>query len=177
VTVLGLDGKPLAPTELSTAGLTERSWWEKVPAGTTELKIVALAPGKGRTVGFLHKAKRLVGELVLRGDETSPQTVTLRPWSVLTGRVVDADGQPRGGGNVFVSEGPREVSVPTDDSEVGKDGRFRIEGLLPGKSYHLQVMSDAGIARGYIAVRVSLGAGDTRDLGDVTPREPTLPES
>jgi RNA polymerase sigma factor (sigma-70 family) len=172
VTVLGPDGKPLTPNELITVGLTDRSWWEKVPAGTSDLKIVALAPGKGRTVGFGHKARQLVGELVLRGDETGPQTVTLRPWSVLTGRVVDADGQPLGGGNVFVSEreGPREVSVPVDGSEVGKDGRFRIEGLLPGDSYNLQILSDAGIARGFIAVGVSVGPGETKGLGDVTPK-------
>jgi hypothetical protein len=172
LTALDPAGRPLPPAELLAVGLTNTGDWEDVPAGTSELKVAGLAAGKGRTVGVRHKAKQWAGELVLRGDETGPQTVTLRPCGIVTGRVVDADGQPVGGGNIHVSEGSREFETPTDHSEVGRDGRFRIEGLLPGKSYHLQILSDAGIFRGYIAVPVSVGAGETRDLGDVTPREP-----
>ena len=68
VTVLGPDGTP--STDLFVTGLKEMTWWEKVPPGTSDLKISSLTPGRARTVGFRHEAKRLAGELVLRGDET-----------------------------------------------------------------------------------------------------------
>ncbi len=43
---------------------------------------------------FLNEKLKLTGVLNLRGDETKPQVVTLQPWGVLEGRVVDADGEP-----------------------------------------------------------------------------------
>jgi protocatechuate 3,4-dioxygenase beta subunit len=163
VTVLGPDGRPLIPTELVTVGLKDMIWWENVPAGTTELRIVALAPGRDRTIGIRHEAKKLAGELALRGDETRPQTMTLRPWGVVTGRVVDADGQPMGGGQVY------PVALPAGYPKIGKAGRFRIEGFIPGKSYDLQILNGAGLDQGFIALGLSVGPGETKDLGDVTP--------
>jgi RNA polymerase sigma factor (sigma-70 family) len=163
VAVLGPDGRPLTATELVTVGLKDMSGWQKVPAGTSELQIVGLGPGRGRTIGIRHEAKRLAGELVLLGDETRPQTVTLQPWGVLTGRVVDADGQPLGGGNVY------PVALPAGHPEIGKDGRFRIEGLIPGKSYDLQVLKDASLTHGFLARDLKVGPGETKDLGDITP--------
>ena len=123
--------------------------------------------GRSRILGFRDDAKRLVGELVLRGDETRPQTVTLQPWGVLTGRVVDAEGQPAAEGDILLI-GDR----PATDLKVGRDGRFRIEGLVPGKPYDLRLMDRRGIQRGFLARGVKLGPGETRDLGDVTPKNP-----
>ena len=72
---------------------------------------------------------------MLRGDETRPQTVTLQPWGVLTGRVVDAEGQP-----ASVDAQLLPLYFPEGYPKVGKDGRFRIEGLIPGKPYTLQLL-------------------------------------
>ena len=124
-------------------------------------------PGRSRTLGFRDDAKRLVGELVLRGDETRPQTVTLQPWGVLTGRVVDAEGEPAAEGDIL-SVADRHGT----DQKIGRDGRFRIEGLIPGKPYDLQLLSRERILRGFLARDVKLGPGETRDLGDVTPKSP-----
>ncbi len=167
VTVLGPDGKPLAPAELVACRLKDMSWWEKVPPGTSDLKILGLTPGRSRTVGFRHEAKRLVGELVLRGDENRPQTVTLQPWGMLTGRVVDADGQPTPDG-ILLSVADQHGT----NQKIGPDGRFRIDGLVPGKPYELQLLNREHILRGSLAVAVRLRPGETRDLGDVTPKRP-----
>ena len=168
VTVLGPDGQPLAPAVLVAMGLKDRSWWEKVSPGSGELRILGLTPGRSRTAGFRHEAKRLVGELVLRGDETRPQVVTLQPWAVLTGRVVDAEGQPAPEGVLLIVADQHGTQ-----QKIGQDGRFRIDGLIPGKPYDLQLQSRQGILRGSLATAVKLGAGETRDLGDVTPRNPS----
>jgi RNA polymerase sigma factor (sigma-70 family) len=165
VTVLGQDGKP--STNLVAAGLKELTGWEEVPPGTSNVEVVGLAPGHSRTVGFRDNPKRLVGELVLRGDETRPQTVTLQPWGVLTGRIVDADGQPAADG-ILCSV----VDQHGTDEKIGPDGRFRIDGLIPGKLYDLDLLSRERILRGSLAVAVKLGPGETRDLGDVTPKRP-----
>jgi RNA polymerase sigma factor (sigma-70 family) len=165
VTVQGPDGKPA--TDLLAMGLQEMSWWEKVPPGTSEFRVASLMPGRSRTIGFRDDAKRLVGELVLHGDETRPQTVTLQPWGVLTGRVVDAEGQPAAEGDILLI-GDR----PSTDLKFGPDGRFRIEILVPGKPYDLRLLDRRRIQRGSLARGVKLGPGETRDLGDVTPKGP-----
>jgi hypothetical protein len=53
----------------------------------------SLKPGKPRVVTFARQSHRLTGELVVQGDETASQIVILKPWGVLTGRVVKADSQ------------------------------------------------------------------------------------
>jgi RNA polymerase sigma factor (sigma-70 family) len=163
VTVLGPDGQPL--TGLVAIGAKDMGWWETVPPGAAEIKVLGLMSGRRRTVGFRHDAKRLVGELVLRGDETQPQTVTLRPWGVLTGRIVDVEGQPAPEG-ILMSVADNHGTVQT----IGPDSRFRIEGLVPGKPYELHLLSRQHVLRGYLARAVKLGPGETRDLGDVPPR-------
>jgi hypothetical protein len=166
VTVLGPDGQPLAPADLVVMGLKDMSWWEKVPPGAADLQILGLTPGRSRTVGLRHEAKRLVGELVLRGDETRPQTVTLQPWGVLTGRIIDAEGQPAPEG-ILISVADQHGT----DQKIGHDGRFQIDGLVPGKPYDFQLLSRRRILRGSLATAVKIGPGETRDLGDVTPKQ------
>ncbi len=163
VKVLDPDGQPVNPAELMTVGLRDMSGWEKVPAGRSELKIVGLGPGRGRTIEVRHEARRLVGELSLRGDETGPQTIRLQRWGVLTGRIVDADGEPVGSGNIY------PIARPAGYPEIGKDGRFRVDGIIPDKPYDLQLLKDASLLSGYIAHGVKVGPGETGDLGDVRP--------
>ena len=76
------------------AGLKDMAYWETPPPDASTHTITSLKPGKRRTLTFLNERRRLAGELVLRGDETVPQKVTLKPWGTLTGRVVRADGEP-----------------------------------------------------------------------------------
>ena len=97
VTVLGPDGKPLPGTLVS--GLKDFPYtgaWQATPADASTHTVESLRPGKPRVLTFAHQGQHLTGELVLQGDETAPQKVTLQPWGVLTGRVVNADGEPWG---------------------------------------------------------------------------------
>ena len=111
------------------------AYWETPPSDASTHTITSLKPGKRRTLTFLNEKGRLAGELVLRGDETVPQKVTLQPWGTLTGRVVNADGEPWGEAELHA------VILPNGYPKVGKDGRFRIEGLVPGKVYTLYKMA------------------------------------
>jgi len=163
VTVLGPDSKPLRGTQIS--GLKDMGYWQATPADASTHTIESLKPGKQRVLTFLHESQRLTGELVLQGDETAPQKVTLQPWGVLTGRVVNAEGEPWGDAELHW------LFLPQGYPKVGKDGRFKIEGVIPGKPYTLQLVKDY-MVRGTVAKEVKVRPGEVKDLGDVTPESP-----
>jgi hypothetical protein len=163
VTVLGPDGKPLAGTQIS--GLKDMAYWQDTPADASTHIIESLKPGKQRTLTFFHQGRRLTGELVLQGEETAPQTVALQPWGVVTGRVVNADGEPWGEAELH------STILPQGYPRVGKDGRFKIEGLIPGKPYEFLLVKDH-IVRGTVATDVKVGPGELKDLGDLLPENP-----
>ena len=102
-------------------------------------------------------ARKLVGSITLKGDETGPLTVRLQPWGTITGRVVDDDGRPRGPLSLY-SVGPMML--------VGRDGKFRIEGLVPGLKYGARVR-EGGRFPGDVFHDVTVAPGEVKDLGDV----------
>jgi hypothetical protein len=114
----------------------------------------------------LNERKRLTGELALRGDETQPQTVTLEPWAIVAGRVVNSDGEPWGECQL---DG---VNCPGGYPAVAKNGRFRIEGLLPNKPLSLRILAQGSHLQGFVAKGLTLNPGEVRDLGDVVPKNP-----
>ncbi len=169
VTVLGADGKPLTGNQVAGLGDTEVGRWETPSPEASTYTIHSLDPGKGRTLRFLNRKQRLTGELVLRGDETKPQTITLQPWGELTGRIVDEDGQPSNAGDELYTE-----NFPGELPAIGKNGRFRVEGLIPGKSYTLQLLRQ-GMGISFVVTDVKVGPGEIKDLGDVVPQVPKTP--
>jgi RNA polymerase sigma factor (sigma-70 family) len=162
VTVVGPDGKALADTRVH--GLNEQVRSFATP-GTSTLTVNGLNPGRGRTLTFINEMKHLSGELVIRGDETLPVTVTLLPWATVAGRVVDSDGEPIKEGDFY------SVHLLWGYPKPDKDGRFRIEGLIPGKAYTI-FLRPQGRIQGLVAKDVNVGPGEIRDLGDVVPGNP-----
>jgi hypothetical protein len=160
VTVFAPDGKPLSDMKVS--GLKDMAYWETPPSDASTFMVTSLKPGKSRILSFLSERLRLAGELVLRGDDADPQKITLQPWSTLTGRVVNADGEPWGEAEIH------SMILPNGYPKVGKDGRFRIEGLVPGKLYTLYLVTGSRV-RGTIVTDVTLGSGEVRDLGEIMP--------
>ncbi len=163
VSVLGPDGKPLTGNQV--AGLKDMGYWETPRPEDSTYTIISLRPGKGRTLTFLNRARGLTGELVLDGNESSPQTITLQPWGVLKGRIVDAQGEP--------STEESQLSpfnLPGGYPKIGKDGRFRVEGLVPGKSYTLRLLDQGYVLHNFVVKDLKVGAGEVKDLGDILPR-------
>jgi RNA polymerase sigma factor (sigma-70 family) len=174
--VLDPDGQPLAGA-LATgqAGTLE----VPVPLAGSEFRAVAIDPDKPRTLAFLHRERKLVGTLTVRGDEKEP-AVKLRPWGVLTGRVVDAEGQPVAGAAVFLlyrNEALRTLQIqvmaspggpPVRYVQTDRDGRFRVEGVVPGEAFALQLTQQFMLLRMESKVEgVTLQPGETKDLGEV----------
>ena len=50
--------------------------------------------------------------------------------------------------------------------KTDKEGRFKIDGLVPGMNYNVVSVSASEI-RGYVVRLVSVKSGETKDLGDV----------
>ncbi len=118
-----------------------------------------------------------------RGDESEPYTVKLQPWATLTGRLIDAQGHPRPDVQLFTSAWQEDLGNPArgllpTGLKTDKEGRFRVEGMVPGQEYSgIATSRKEGV--GYLGTAIDhvvLEPGETRDLGDVRAR-PVRPES
>jgi hypothetical protein len=146
-----------------------------VPAA--EFKLRGSKSKRPRTVVVVHEATRQIGTLAVQGDEAGPLEVRLRPWGTVTGRLVNADGEPCAGSLVDPIAADRSLAYPPQmQIKTGKDGRFRVEGMVPGVKYQLRYahISPAGRIEGKdmgtLAEDLALKEGESRDLGNVTGR-------
>jgi hypothetical protein len=175
VRVLGPDGEPLA-------GVTAEGEGAEATKAPGVMTVSGLNPSRPKRFHLHHAGRKLVGFLLARGDEPEPYTVRLQPWGTIAGRLVDAQGQPRPKAELMSTDWGEAMNDPargilptirTDDQ-----GRFRVEGLVPGQSYNGNAVGEEAAKRGFGVVidRVVLRPGETRDLGDVRAR-PTRPEN
>jgi RNA polymerase sigma factor (sigma-70 family) len=172
-TVVGPDGRPLSGcTAIDLCPHTMSFNIVKLPLGTFTAR--ALDPKRPRPLVFRHDEKKLTAVVVARGDERSPLTVRLQPAGTVTGRLLDDDGQPRRGARINdrYAEGQFGPGYyfPFLHSSLGDDGRFRIEGLIPGVAYNLGARDGMSFF-GDFTTGVKLQPGETRDLGDVKVKE------
>jgi RNA polymerase sigma factor (sigma-70 family) len=166
------DGKPLAGAVAS--GVTV------MPLGAITLKdadcvVYALDPEKPRQLILLHQERELAAVVTLRGDEKGPLSIRLQPTSVLTGRLLDHDGQPiRGAGVAALYAGQmgsdlaRELRRRFELPRTDDNGRFRLTGIVPGLKFGL------GFAKGRQRLKPEtrleikpLLARQALDLGDI----------
>ena len=167
-TVLGTDGKPLAGAQApGRHALAEREGMK-----TAEFTVQGLNPRRPRDfpdVIFQHAEKGLIGVAQPPKNKGGSVTVQMRPGASVTGRLVDADGQPRAGVELevaFRTEKLRPVwrwgSYSPGRIKTDREGRFRLKALLPGYQFRL---SDG---KGVLPFRGgTIGSGPTTDLGDV----------
>jgi len=185
-TVVGPDGKPL--TGVYDVGLTPLPQFGFPPQPhrlkDANFTIFGLNPRKDRAVVFFDAQKKLGKVQRLRGDDRGPLTVRLEPLGAIAGRLVDAQDRPWPGMMVQV-EITRLITAYKDlpwgiiedlgpilkvTQTTDREGRFRVEGLLPGLQYNL-VFSEGEIKPGtkIAAYRENLTveSGQTKDLDDL----------
>jgi protocatechuate 3,4-dioxygenase beta subunit len=174
-TVLGPDGQPLPGALVCGLKSVFAMSWETEPLPTAEFTAVGLQANRPRRLVFLHQGQALAGTVLVRGDEKGPVTVRLGPWGSVTGRLVATDGLPRAGADLlFISGGegddPSRGSHPTRSFTTDQNGKFHIDGLVPGLRYILVVQED-GIQRvRLVRENLTVQAGERKDLGDVEAR-------
>jgi RNA polymerase sigma factor (sigma-70 family) len=171
-TLLDPDGKPLEGVSV------DGSWGlslhlRNLP--TARFEVPAIDPNHPRPLFFRHRGRKLGAAVLFRGDEPMPVTVRLQRCATLSGRIVDEDGQPRSGvhvtgnihgGQLNLQEGWYGFLGGTTD----KDGRFRIEGVIPGVKVGLSTQKGASIT-GRVVEEVLPRAGEVLDLGDLKVKE------
>jgi RNA polymerase sigma factor (sigma-70 family) len=139
------------------------------------------------TLSFLHRGRKLIGQAAVRPEDKGPLTVRLQPWGTLTGRLVDAEGKPLAGVTIHL-EYPNSPDAgmrpPLQAFSTGRDGRFRVEGLLPGLEHALILAGEAPKVRSGLPVPgrefekearsagkrlqgLSARSGEVKDLGDI----------
>ncbi|HJZ56322.1 MAG TPA: hypothetical protein VKE74_15255, partial [Gemmataceae bacterium] len=168
-TVLGPDGKPLTGTR---SFLLVGHWWDYEATRTAEFT-AWFNPHERFEIVLQHPEKGLVGVTQPPKENGGSVTVRLEPGATVTGRLVDAGGKPRAGVELELRFRPKRWRSWFDYSpgpiKTDREGRFRIEALLPGQEYRL---SDG---QGELPLGGGLRWGETKDLGDVA-AQPLLKE-
>jgi RNA polymerase sigma factor (sigma-70 family) len=168
--VAGPEGKPVVGAKVY--GLDGPSFFVD-PLKSAEFTYNHPNPGQVETLTFIDERTGLGGAIDIKGDEEGPLHVALKPTGTVSGRVVDADGQPRRGIELQVLflrkvrgeeiGGTHLVGhVRTDD-----EGRFRLGLLVPGVRYEISVGKDFAFG-GYLdRTWWTIGPGESQDWGDV----------
>jgi hypothetical protein len=193
--VQGPDGKPLGGYYVTgLTGSPHHYSFERLRHDNPSFRVRGLDPNRPRTVVFFHPEKKLGKVQVVRGDEVTPFQVRLGALSSVTGRILDADGRPRPGLTVHarISQKPEDtVQLPIDilfdgawrqsleargTTDVG--GRFLLDGLMPGRSYTLEVREGEGSGTVEFLRQPdgwATESGKTKELGDF--KRKLVPES
>ncbi|MFV1963896.1 MAG: M56 family metallopeptidase [Pirellulaceae bacterium] len=183
IRVVDEDGRPVKDYQCYGAA---RNWgWQRQEAGEFEVK--GLKPQERRKVFVYHRQRNLAGVTIV--DETNRVAVEikLQPAGRILGRLIDSDGEPitdatvwtnyeklRADDDAAIWAPHPELSANPTQIPVDEDGRFRLDGLIPGKIYSAHAsaprnpygeMVDLIIGSPFDDVRVQ--AGEEKDLGDI----------
>ena len=157
--VLGPDGQPLAGAFGMGIGQLK----------TAEFTMRGFSPRESREILFRHPAKGLIGLASPPRTDGASITVRLQPGAAVAGRLVDADGRPQADVTLSVRFSPKEgparkadYRYSSHEIRTDREGRFRVEALLPG--YPLQLWRSKGNP---MLDGDGLRWGQTKDLGDV----------
>jgi hypothetical protein len=172
VKVVGPDGKPVAATRLFSNLIRDLSG--EVSSGA-EFTFVHPDPDTDEAILVVNQDETAGTLLAVKGDEPDPIAITLQTAGTVTGRLVDEEGRPRPNVPFLVMQDLKttrferlSVQPPT-----GPDGRFRINGLIPGVSYNVDAIKNnttnyserflGSIGKG----RWTVKPGEIQDWGDV----------
>jgi RNA polymerase sigma factor (sigma-70 family) len=170
-TVVGPDGKPLSGCSIT------GSWGINFRVDrmeTARFTIPALDPRRPAPFFFQYPEKHLAAAVVLKGDEPETLTIRLQPTATITGRLVDADGDPRPNVNITSYIEPGQFGIAEGwgglfNGTTDKDGRFRIDNVIPGVRFSGWLQS-AVMITGEIFAHQTFKPGEMRDFGDVKER-------
>jgi hypothetical protein len=177
VRVVGPNGRPV--TDLEASGLSNQIENPMSEVENSFFNVTNLLPGESREVVARCVPRKLTGTAVVTEQGDGPVTLKLVPWASLTGRLVDDAGQPRFRGlRIQLEDGNLPIhtlnglNYDKEEFLIDPDGKFHIEGLVPGATYRLQVDEGSFRILGDVTDDFTLKPGETRDFGDVKVMKP-----
>src|SRR5262249_28102536 len=141
-TVVGPDGRPLSG--VSIRGLKVQEFQSNEPLRGSDFTVNGLSPNRPRLLSFYHREKNLGAVRLLPAEDRGPLTGARQPGGTAPGGLLDEPKTPRAAASVWASLADRRYQSPegqphTASATADKEGRFRIEGLVPGVSYVLNL--------------------------------------
>lgn len=175
-------------------GLNERWGWQRDQ--NRELIVEDLLPQETRKVFVFHRRAGMAGSAIVDENAKQPVEITLTESGSVKGRLFDKSGDLITDGKVTAvyeklrSDEPYAIwasdpglsSNPTQ-IPVDQEGRFELDGLIPGWKYSARVsaprkmqgrMMNIGIGLAFSDLEIQ--PGESRDLGDVTVAYPSQNE-
>lgn len=160
--VIGPDGKPISGATV--LGLTPTL--DIVTLKGSDFVVKGINPRAKRPLAFTYKDKTLghLGFFIkeLQGDPTELLTVKLEPCGSVSGRVLDAEGEPVPGLDLHLMTMAFRRSGEDHTATTDKDGRFRAEGIVPGQEYGIRAPQQPRLY-----VKVLIESAKPVDLGDI----------
>ncbi len=169
LTALDPEGKPIAG--LHTKGRFGRSSFDRDVTTSPDTLVLNLMPDEERIV-VLHHDGRKLGKVVTlkKGDDAiGPVAVKLAPLATITGRVVDADGNPVAGAWIRPDVLPHgDFGLSFSPVLTDADGRFRVPDVPAGCAYGLGIETSAAIKGMQFAYhpKAVVKPGETTDIGE-----------
>ena len=135
--------------------------------GAPEFQVTGLHPKLDRELTVEAREQKLGVYRVIHGDEEGPLTLRLQPCGAMSGRLLDEDGEPLA--NTTLGIGKARTMPPEFSATTDKDGRFRLDGLVPGLPYGIALRRQGQLGQGMrqLATDVMVEPGKTTDLGDL----------
>ena len=136
------------------------------PIRNKQFLIQGYYPDQPRKLLAYHHQRNLVGSYHLKGKAPTEIMIQMKPAGRVRGRLVNAAGDPvpdvmlSGKGLPLVISGVQELQLATD-----KEGRFLIQGLVPGKKYTIHGTSTK--VMGQVLMDISAQAGQIKDAGNI----------
>ncbi|HEX7378045.1 MAG TPA: M56 family metallopeptidase [Pirellulales bacterium] len=165
-------GQPVVDTVVSGVADVGQRVFQAAEATRT---VYGLGADRPRLVWILQPQRHLAASVILTGDEPGPAKVRLDAAASISGRAVDADGEPLANAIVQITYQRRtaaELFWSTNQAqpplETDADGRFRVENILPGERLAITFRYDGKF---FAAPRITdekhqLAPGEKLDLGE-----------
>jgi len=160
------DGKPLSGVRVRGLNQTDDDWSAPLRGDT----FTAAPPHleRPRRLVFRHDGRKLVGTALVAAGSAKPTEFKLEPWASITGRLVDDERMPIARAHIHAPARIGLVNVRQGTVFTDTDGRFRIDGLVPGVACDLQFREPKPNGRGGPVTKVDgLKPGQERDLGEL----------
>jgi hypothetical protein len=167
VKLIGPDGQSLAKSRVR--GLTNDPF-QVDELDKAKFTLVGLNPRLERQLIVESRKQKLAAYRAIRGEHTGPLTVRLEPCGTVVGRLLDAAGNPLNDTQVLLQRrgySPGDATAATD-----RDGKFRINCIVPRLRYGLRLNLPGPPSRNRLIEGLVVKSGETKDLGDVRLKSP-----